>query len=219
MGQHARIDDIVALLDASAPSALGALRSRYPEIAEELKLGLTLGETGRKDDNRRLHALAVVAATGMDESLKLASRAQEIAVGRLRAGSLWETVGQGVALVAAAVTTASAALLDVRWVTVATASISLAGSLTTLFAQYQKAGIGGSKDGILNSYAKLAALVPDVGNIRAVLRVLHQMADLVSRADEVEKHVARANELSRAVYESAAAIPGALALGQTGAAR
>jgi hypothetical protein len=112
----------------------------------------------------------------------------------------------------AAVTTASAALGPGRWLTVTTASISLAGSLTNLFAQQQKAGIGGSKEGILDLYSKLASLVPDVGGTRAELRGMQQLADFISHLDEVEKNLARANDLSREVSRCAAAIPGALTL-------
>jgi hypothetical protein len=157
---HAEINNVVALLDRAAPHILQAARQRFPELAAELRPGVTLIPTER----RAARARAELVHSGMQVAIQDCDVALNVALDRLSLGRKLRTVGRTLTLVGQS-SVLGALGLSSPGVAVVAGVLALAASLGTLWAESVELTWGNGQS-LEQLYVKLVSLRYDANNVR-----------------------------------------------------
>jgi len=192
-----RVNSIVELLAAEAPVRLHALRQRYPEQEQMLRVGRILGTNQSRQSDR---IYCDLCSAGLDAAEQHLTRLLQVLPTRL-------TRAKKLRLIASIVTSLTSAgvlaavFADATLVSRVTATVAFVAAVSTLLAQYLEVPLSG-KGTIANHLEELVGLEVRLREIKARLAE----AELEGQEPRSDRHGTMCRDIAGSVNELAAQI-------------
>lgn len=170
--QGAPINEVVALLDRENRKKLIELRELYPEISDELKLGIWGGKADidERKQKRLLRARAEVAFVGLRQAIQDCSQAIEAASWKIQISNKIRLGGQIVTVIGSS-SVLGALGNNQNLLAVIAGIFALLGSLSSIFLDYAERIIGSSGESIESIYLELSLARHDAELFSKNLRI------------------------------------------------
>jgi len=191
----APINEIIGLLHSYDESELSRLRDEFPEYAELLKPGITLGEEEVKDELRELKVRALVCKTGLNLIFKESEKILPKIKSRLKLLNNIQFVSQIVVAISGASLIAFLQEKHGETIKMVFGSLTLISALLTLFVQHKSGTIASGQNSLSKIFNELMDYKLNAEHFLEELRIIEDL-NFSSTTEYVSQIIQKSNDIS-----------------------
>lgn len=193
--KDAPINEIIGLLHSFDESELSKLRNEFPEYAELLKPGITLGEEEVKDELRELKVRATVCKTGLNLILRKSEKILPEIKSRLKLLNNVQFISQIVVAISGASILVFLQEKHGETIKIVIGSLTLIAALLTLFVQHKSGTIALGENSLSKIFNDLTDYKLNAEHFLEELRIIEEL-NFSSSTEQVSQIVQKSNDIS-----------------------